>query len=673
MNTHTVRIAIIATVVICFGSASMFVTAQIPDPLDETVAAVRGDEQARAALEAQCIATINSQEASWLEKDRACRKLAVIGTAQSVAALAALLDDPELSSVARVALQVMPYSEVDDVLREAVKRTSGPLQAGIISSIGYRRDAKAVEQLGELVQSDDTSVAAAAVYALGRIGTPGAAQTLTALTQRNDQALREAAAQALLIAVDRLAEQGHGNQAAAICRQLINENWPLHIRTGAFLGMLQAQPQQANVHLLATIRDARSPFRYTAISTLATLPGQNLTERFAAELPRLSDDVQVLLIDALARRDDPAARPAMHQALQSDAEAVRLAAMQALGSLGDVTSVAPLCTVVTQSAGRQERLAAIETLRRLGDAGVDAALIEQMRQLPADQRGHIMEVFVQRGTTGAVGELLEQIQHEAARAAAFRALGHLAQPEHIGTLLEKLMAFEDERSRQAAQRAIIQVAGRARERERHEPIIAALQQATIAADKASLIRILGGIGGKPAFDAVQAHVNVDEPTVRDAAIRTLADWPDPIAAAVLAEIYSHSADTAHRGLALRGCVRLLRQSDQPAGEKLSMYQRLIDASRESSQRSLILAGLAEVADPAALQTMKPLFDDAQVRGEAEIAQLRIAKAIAEKHPEQALAAARHLQAEANSEDVKQQAEELAANIESKMQDEDRQD
>jgi hypothetical protein len=76
--------------------------------------------------------------ASVSKKWMACQRLRVIGTAKAVPEVAALLTDQQLSQAARQTLEGLPYPEVDDVLRDALSKTSGLLKAGIVDSIGWR-------------------------------------------------------------------------------------------------------------------------------------------------------------------------------------------------------------------------------------------------------------------------------------------------------------------------------------------------------------------------------------------------------------------------------------------------------------------------------------------------------------------------------------------------------
>ena len=79
------------------------------NPIDEAVVATRGDAAARKDLETRLAAVLKT-DASRDAKAFVCRKLMVIGTAESVPALAGLLADKDLSHMARYALERMRRS-----------------------------------------------------------------------------------------------------------------------------------------------------------------------------------------------------------------------------------------------------------------------------------------------------------------------------------------------------------------------------------------------------------------------------------------------------------------------------------------------------------------------------------------------------------------------------------
>jgi HEAT repeat protein len=142
-------------------------------PIDEAVISTHGDVAKRKELEDRLAATLKG-EMPLDAKQFVCRKLMVIGTAASVPALAALLPDKQLSHMARFALERITAPEAAAALRDALPKLSGAQKAGVISSLGTRKDAASVPRLAELLGDGDATIARAAAYALGVIRTPEA-------------------------------------------------------------------------------------------------------------------------------------------------------------------------------------------------------------------------------------------------------------------------------------------------------------------------------------------------------------------------------------------------------------------------------------------------------------------------------------------------------------------
>ena len=81
--------------------------------------------QAAQHNEEQHLIGILQSNQSAVEKDAACAQLKRIGTARSIPALAALLEDEQLSHSARYALESMPYAKAGQALTDALGKTSG--------------------------------------------------------------------------------------------------------------------------------------------------------------------------------------------------------------------------------------------------------------------------------------------------------------------------------------------------------------------------------------------------------------------------------------------------------------------------------------------------------------------------------------------------------------------
>ena len=131
-----------------------------------------GAAQIMALPAVSLIALLRDPGASVYARAKACQRLAVVGDKDAAPALAALLDSPQLSLYARTALETLPDRGADGALRGALGTVQGKLMAGVINSIGKRRDANALGALEKLRHHSDSDVAGSANAALARIRPP---------------------------------------------------------------------------------------------------------------------------------------------------------------------------------------------------------------------------------------------------------------------------------------------------------------------------------------------------------------------------------------------------------------------------------------------------------------------------------------------------------------------
>jgi HEAT repeat protein len=205
-------------------------------PIDDAVAASRSGAETTQELEQRLVAALN-ESLSRDAKDYLCRKLAVVGTANAVPALAVLLPQKDHSHMARFALERIPAAEATKALSDSLEKVSGNLKIGIIGSLGARRDQEAIKQLGTLLNDQDAAVARASAQALGTIGTAESAAVLQASLHKasGDQ---QAVIDALLTCADALLASGNGADATAIFQSLSSDKHGRLVRLAATRGLL---------------------------------------------------------------------------------------------------------------------------------------------------------------------------------------------------------------------------------------------------------------------------------------------------------------------------------------------------------------------------------------------------------------------------------------------------
>jgi hypothetical protein len=205
-------------------------------PIDKAVLASSADAAVQKDLESRLIAAL-AAAATRDAKDYVCRRLMIVGTAASTAALGALLTDDDSAHMARYALERMPAPEASQVLRDAIPKLSGKLKIGAISSLGVRNDAESISALTGLLGDSDASVARAAAIALGDICSPDAADALVD-AKSADREVALAATDGLLACAESLLGDGKKAEALAIYQRIAGQDHPKHIKLAATRGML---------------------------------------------------------------------------------------------------------------------------------------------------------------------------------------------------------------------------------------------------------------------------------------------------------------------------------------------------------------------------------------------------------------------------------------------------
>ncbi len=145
--------------------------------------------------------------------------------------------------------------------------------------------------------------------------------------------------------------------------------------------------------------------------------------------------------------------------------------------------------------------------------------------------------------------------------------------------------------------------------------------------KLAVLRLLGTTGSPKAFDTVLDTVAKSHGASKDAALRVLCEWPSIGALPTLMGIVAAPPDDTVKVLALRGAVRLLKQSPAGTAERLDHYATLMEQSGTPEERKLVLSGIAQVRHASALELALAQSADEAVKAEAIQAAITIAKGL----------------------------------------------
>lgn len=598
-------------------------------------------------------------------KDYACRQLSLIGTADHVPAIAALLADEKLSHMARYALARIPGSAADDALRQALGKVKGKLLAGVINSLGERRDEKAVGDLAKLLGDADPIVAGAAAAALGKIG-PAATETLGQALGTAAPGLRPAVAEAYLLCADQWIGQNKREAAIAIYDRIRAADLPRAVRIAATRGAIVAR-QAAGAALLVEQAKSAEAWQFAlALTLIRELPGAEITKAVTAELGGLPAAKQIAVLAALADRRDATAGPAVLRLAKEGDATVRPAALAALAKLGDASLVPVLLATATTGEGDAARAAAA-SLASLPGKDVEAALLAAVDQGEAKVRRIVIEVLGQRKVAAATPALLKAAEDadQALRLAAIKSLGDTTAAGDLPALVSILAKAKGGPERAAAEPALATACQRLGDKEvTAEKLVAALPAAGAEA-KPALLRVLGQIGGTKALGAVRDAVQDGSEEVRDTAVRVLGDWQEAAAAESLRNLAKATDSKKYKILALRGFIRLIGHAGTPGEKKLAMCQEAWGLSERDDEKRLVLGALGGVPSAESLALVVKQLDTPALKNEASAAAVSIGERIVASQPAHVAAAMKKVQQTTENKDLLQKAKELLERAEKK--------
>ena len=606
--------------------------------------------------EAKLIAVLTS-DAPQKEKVDACRQLAVIGTKDAIPPLATLLADEKLSHMARYALEPIPDPAVDEALRDALGKLKGRPLVGVITSVGVRHDAKAVPALGKMLRDPDADVAQAAGRALGSIGNSAAAKTLRVALLNAPAANQLAFCEGLLRCAEALAAKGQRDQAVAIYDQLRGLKEPHQVRTGAVRGAILARGKEGLALLREYLRSDDYILFSAAVQAAQELPKDKVvTEVLTAELGKLPADNQILVIQTLGKRADPAALPALFALAKSSEKSVRLAAIRAMPQIGDASAV-PVLVGLFADADRQISETAKESLAGLPGEQTDAAIMAMFNSNDTNQRLTALDLIGSRRMTASVPALLKAASEAdpKIRPAALKKLGELGGPAELPAILELLMRLKESQDLSAAEQAVSAILAKVDSPQSYaDKLIGLLAQAQ-AAQKSVLLRILSTIGGENSLNAVRAAVNDADAEVRATAIRALSGWKGADAAPDLLVLAKTSSDPAQKIAALRGYIGLVRDESLSTEKKLAMCKEAAALIQRDEEKKLLLGVLGQVPAVEALSMAMAHLDNAATKDEAAFAAVAIAEKIVQEKPGEVAEAVTKVMQATDNKDVARRA------------------
>ena len=572
-------------------------------------------------------------DAPAADKAIACKKLAIDGSSESVPDLAKLLSDPQLSSWARIALEVIPGAAADEALRTAAESLEGRLLVGTINSIGIRRDANAVDALIARLQDQDADVASASAVALGRIGNAAATKSLRQALTTEVANVRSAVAEGCVLSAERLHADGKSDEAVLIYDEVRKADLPKQRIIEATRGAILARGQAGIPLLLEQFQSPDKKLFQLALGTAREFPGSAIDKALVAEMVKATPDRAALMIQAMADRKETVVLAAVLKAAGEGPKPVRLSAINALARVGNDSCLSTLLPIALE-ADADLAQAAKGTLAELPGEKVDSQIVALLAKAQGKSYPLLIELVGKRRIE-ATAMLLKALDHSDAmvRSVALKALGETVALKQLSVLITQVITPKHAEDAPVAQLALKAASVRMPDRDACATELSTALDRAPAATKTTLLEILNDVGGTKALKIIATAAKSNDPQLQDAGSRLLGKWNGLEAAPVLLDLAKTAPEEKYQLRALRGYIGLARKFAMPDEQRAEMCRTAFDMSRLPADQKQVLDVLKLHPSIENLKLAIKARQVAEVKDDATQAMLVIAQKLSGKGDE----------------------------------------
>lgn len=491
------------------------------------------------------------------------KRLGVYGSPKAAPVMAKWLGEPAKSHSARTALEEMPFDEALAELRAAVDKVNDPLlKAGVIGSLGMRRDKASVAVITPLLSSDSPQIAEAALFALSRIADPASTAELLKKLSKEESPESKKAGDLLLMHGEFLRRDGHQDEAEKVFFAVAETSPYIYQKESAYYQILLRASDAAG-RWAAEWLAGSDPLKFrSTLRAAAFVRNDAMTDALLASYEKVDASSRPAILAALGDQKNLKGQALLMTELGSEDENIQTAAISAMKAFADRDSLGRLIEAALGGDEniRRESVAVIE----LFDDDVDP---EILRLLDGDDTHRALgaELAGARKIADARPALFELAKNgsPAVRRTAIAALGQVAGEEEFAWLLAQAIGPEGEVA-DAAKTGLKAACGNRPNRDAAAAVLAQTADSLKGETEKRLFvfESLAALGGPAAREAVERAALASDKESSDLATKTLGAWMDPDVAPILLKI-AQTPNHPFGNRSLRGALRIARQFAMP--------------------------------------------------------------------------------------------------------------
>ena len=552
-------------------------------------------------------------------------QLQLVGEKEAVKPFRKYLKHEYLCEPAARALVAVGTSDAEKALLKSLSSAKDKNLVTIVNALGQIRSQAAAKKIAKYATSEDMNLRQVTLGALANIGNPGSAEIMGCMQLASTPFERITAASRYLLYAQRLNENGLKELGANICRSLMkNYTSPNEsgIQCAALTTLVSISAGSAFNDLLAAMDNENKDIRNQALVLAENIKGPEATKAWLEKMTVVDGERKAEIIAMLGDHGDATALQPILEALKEGNETVRLAAIPAAAKLGKTDFIPNLLPVLKEN--NPNEVAAVKSVFLwLEAAPVIEASANALPDMPSLARVALMEVLAERRAKTHADLVFAQTacKNDTVRLAAITALHSLMTENDLPRLLDLLLTVNDSTEIARAQDAVVSAALHFSEKEKQADLILEKLKQVPADKRPRLILPLSQLGGEAALAVVIEETRSKNSKNREAAIRTLSNWPDFAASSELINIIRTTKNPELRTITTGGYVRLVNQAEISYDEKLKM---LTEALEGSGDEGIVLQGLSEIPTKESLKLVAGFLHDSTLSNQAAFAAERIA-------------------------------------------------
>ncbi len=395
---------------------------------------------------------------------------------------------------------------------------------------------------------------------------------------------------------------------AALCRESLQKELKPHYAAMVLQTLARVAGMDALPELLQAVQSPHRAYAGAALRLVGGLAGEEVSSALSARLEEFNENVRPQVVVLLGKRDDPAARQAVRDALKHPVEEVRLAAYDAVTRRSDPALAGPLMDALARAESDSERQAVKAAFLRL--PGLEAAMQQEMLNRPADPGAYTpaekvlyLEIIRERQATAfrEVAIALMNDPDDGVRRAACGALAAVGEPGDLAGLYQYQLAAAGESGAEVARTALAGLAIRLQLEE--EAVTQATTRLAGASgeDAVRLLKTLGTLGTPAALKALQDAAEIimfaaapQEDQAR-ALLETLSGWQGPEGGEAVLALWQRLEEASLRLMALKQYIAHVRRSfkePEQQRERLTVIEGLCKTDAERQEVAEVISRIS---------------------------------------------------------------------------------